>query len=183
MASPWKFLARLISPGRAQRPEDGSTETVAQGGRSEIAGLAEAPAEENLDSLGRPTSDATHRHDQGPAISAARVLSEEAKIDGQVEGGDGEVVQAADPTLFDEPGTHIIAAHGAVDIQGAVEVAPRKQRSRGKKAVAVPNGSQVSDTANEMSLDEEIRLLRGQLAKKLKLQNTQLRKMLERFEP
>jgi hypothetical protein len=32
------------------------------------------------------------------------------------------------------------------------------------------------------SLDEEIRLLQGQLASKLRIQNAQLRPMLERFE-
>jgi hypothetical protein len=34
----------------------------------------------------------------------------------------------------------------------------------------------------EGSLDDEIRVLRRQLAEKLRLQNAQLRKMLERFE-
>lgn len=59
-----------------------------------------------------------------------------------------------------------------------MEVIPRKQRNRGKKAGAISDVSH----AVEMTLDEEIRVLRGQLAGKLKLQNAQLRKMLERFE-
>ena len=33
-----------------------------------------------------------------------------------------------------------------------------------------------------MSLDEEIKVLKGQLASRLKIQNAQLKKMLERFE-
>ncbi|MDQ0561029.1 hypothetical protein [Rhizobium mesoamericanum] len=111
--------------------------------------------------------------------------SEEAAGQDKIDGRDVEVVQAVHPVLSDESGTDIIAAHRAVDIQAAVEVTPRKKRSRGKKTVAVPNAPQapqVSSTGNEMNLDEEIRLLRGQLARKLKLQNAQLRKMLERFE-
>ncbi|ARO32344.1 hypothetical protein NXC14_PA00047 (plasmid) [Rhizobium sp. NXC14] len=184
MASPWKFLSRLISPGREQRREGGSTKRVAADPLA-IAGPIEAPAEENLNSDGRPTSDATH-HDRSASISAEPVRSEEAKNDRQdkVEIEDAGAVQAVHPALSGETGTDIIAALGVVDIQ-AVEVAPRNQRNRGKNAVAVPNtpqAAQVSDTANEMKLDEEIRLLRGQLARRLKLQNEQLRKMLERFE-
>jgi hypothetical protein len=183
MASPWKFLSRLISSAREQSREGGSTKKVA-GDPLAIARPIEAPAEENLKSEGRPTSDATH-HDRSASISAEPVRSEEAKNDRQdkVEIEDAGAVQAVHPASG-ETGTDIIAALGAVDVQ-AVEVAPRKQRNRGKKAVAVPNtpqAAQVSDTANEMKLDEEIRLLRGQLARRLKLQNEQLRKMLERFE-
>ncbi|NEI17436.1 hypothetical protein GR220_36635 [Rhizobium leguminosarum] len=51
--------------------------------------------------------------------------------------------------------------------------------------MAISNGSQASQivhAADQMNLDEEIRVLRGQLAGKLKLQNARLRKMLERFE-
>ncbi|MGR9263667.1 hypothetical protein [Rhizobium leguminosarum] len=184
MASPWKFLSRLISPGREQKREGGSTKKVVAADPLAIAGPIEAPAEEKLNSEGRPTSDATH-HDQSTSIFTERVRSEEAKNDRQdkFEIEDAGVVQAVHPASG-ETGTDIIAALRAVDIQ-AVEVAPRKQRNRGKKAVAVPNtpqATQVGDTTNEMNLDEEIRLLRGQLARRLKLQNEQLRKMLERFE-
>ncbi|CAN7550107.1 hypothetical protein LJR255_003911 [Pararhizobium sp. LjRoot255] len=56
---------------------------------------------------------------------------------------------------------------------------------KAEKAEVVPQPSPgvptVSDDA--ISLDEEIRLLRDQLARKLQLQNAQLKRMLERFEP
>lgn len=185
MASPWKFLVRMISPRREQRRENGSIEKISQSGPSAIAGPTEAPAEESFISADRPANDEALPRDQAAAIFTGRVRSEEVKNVGRVDAEDAEVVQAADPALFDETGTDVFPAHRAVDIQGAVEGAPRKQRSRREKAVADPNVSQVtqvSDTANEMSLDGEIKLLRGQLAKKLKLQNAQLRKMLERFE-
>ena len=48
--------------------------------------------------------------------------------------------------------------------------------------MAIANDRQVIHTAKEMGLDNEIRMLRDQLARKLTLQNAQLRKMLERFE-
>ncbi|MDF0700396.1 hypothetical protein PYR71_28760 [Rhizobium sp. MC63] len=185
MSSPWKFLVRLISPRREQGRENGATEKATKSGPSQIADPTETIAEESLNSEGRPTSDATH-HDRSASIFTEPVPSEEAKNDrkDKVEIEDAGVVQAAHPALSGETGTDIIAALRAVDVQ-AVEVAPRKQRSRGKKALAVPNTPQairVNDTANEINLDEEIRLLRGQLARRLKLQNEQLRKMLERFE-
>ncbi|NKK87379.1 hypothetical protein GFL80_24725 [Rhizobium leguminosarum bv. viciae] len=184
MASPWKFLARLISPGREQKRENGSTDEVTPDALA-IAGPTETPPEESLNSGGRPASEELRRHDQSAAVSAEPVHSEQAENDGhdKVERNDAKVVEAAD--LFGGTGIDVTPAHDAVKIKRTVEVAPRKQRSRGKKAVPVKNFSQVSEvahTAEEMNLDEEIRVLRGQLARKLKLQNAQLRKLLERFE-
>ncbi|MGR9221379.1 hypothetical protein [Rhizobium leguminosarum] len=185
MASPWKFLARLISPGREQKRENGSTDEVTPDALAN-AGPTETPPEESLNSAGRPASEELRRHDQSAAVSAEPVHSEQAENDGhdKVERNDAKVVEAADLALFGG-GIDVTPAHDAVKIKRTVEVAPRKQRSRGKEAIPVKNVSQVSEvahTAEEMNLDEEIRVLRGQLARKLKLQNAQLRKMLERFE-
>ncbi|NEJ72862.1 hypothetical protein GR197_20360 [Rhizobium phaseoli] len=127
MASPWKFLARLISPGREQKKENGST-SEATPDASATASLADAVAGEGVNGDDRPASDEINHHDQAVAVAA--------------------------------------------------QVAPHIQRSRGKKAGAISHVSH----ADEISLDEDIRVLRGQLARKLKLQNAQLRKMLERFE-
>ncbi|MHC2569551.1 hypothetical protein [Rhizobium leguminosarum] len=181
MASPWKFLARLISPGREQNRENGSTDEVTPDALAN-AGPTETPPEGSLNSAGRPASEELRRHDQSAAVSAEPVHSEQAENDGhdKVERN----VEAADLALFGG-GIDVTPAHDAVKIKRTVEVAPRKQRSRGKEAVPVKNVSQVSKVshpAEEMNLDEEIRVLRGQLARKLKLQNAQLRKMLERFE-
>ncbi|MBY3044219.1 hypothetical protein [Rhizobium leguminosarum] len=165
MASPWKILARLISPGREQKRENGSTAKVTPDALA-IAGPTEAPAEESVNGTDRPASEELPRHGQAAAISVEPVHSEEAVNGGgdKVDLEDTKTVEASHPT---------------------VEVAPRKQRSRRKEAVAISNGSQASQivhVADEMNLDEEIRVLRGQLAGKLKLQNARLRKMLERFE-
>ncbi|RDJ01478.1 hypothetical protein B5K06_33485 [Rhizobium grahamii] len=182
MASPWKFLVGLVSPEREQRRENSSTENATQGCPSETADPTEAPVEESLNSGEGPRSDAAHRHEQTATIVTERVHSEKVENDGQVDGEDAEVAQVADPAPPGETGTTIIAAHCALHIQGAVEVAQRKQRGRGNKAIAVPNAPHVNDTTNEVSLDKEINLLRSQLATKLMLQNAQLRQMLERFE-
>ncbi|WP_049731610.1 hypothetical protein [Rhizobium ecuadorense] len=179
MASPWKFLARLISPGREQKRENDSTEKVTPEALA-ISGPTETAGEESL--AARPASEELPRHDEAAAISAVPVQSEEAendvhdKVDGQV----AKTVEVADPAISGGIGIAVNAAQTKIKL--AVEVKPRKQRRRGKEAVAVANFSQVNDTADEMKLDEEIRVLRDQLARKLKLQNAQLRKMLERFE-
>ncbi|RFB88794.1 hypothetical protein B5K11_25430 [Rhizobium leguminosarum bv. trifolii] len=181
MASPWKLLARLISPGREQKRESGSTEKVTPEVLAN-AGPTELPAEESLISADRPASEDLPRHGQAGIISVEPVQSEEAVNGGrdEVQRGAAKIVEATDPALSGGTGIAVTAAQ--TKIKRAVEVAPRKKRGRGKEAVAVANFSQVNDTADEMSLDEEIRTLRDQLAKKLKLQNAQLRKMLERFE-
>lgn len=92
-------------------------------------------------------------------------------------------VEAADPALSDEADT---SAHDAPKPL-ATEGATRKRIRRGKKTEpieVIPQPSRgvptVSDDA--ISLDGEIRLLRDQLARKLHLQNAQLKRLLERFE-
>ncbi|NEI32714.1 hypothetical protein GR204_01615 [Rhizobium leguminosarum] len=186
MASPWKILARLISPGREQKRENGSTAKVTPDALA-IAGPTEAPAEESVNGTDRPASEELPRHGQVAAISVEPVHSEEAVNGGgdKVDLEDTKPVGAAHPALSGT-GIDVTAAHDdATQIRRTVEVAPRKQRSRRKEAVAISNGSQASQivhAADEMNLDEEIRVLRGHLAGKLKLQNARLRKMLERFE-
>ncbi|KPH04292.1 hypothetical protein CO657_32520 (plasmid) [Rhizobium acidisoli] len=179
MASPWNFFARLVSAGRERKREQGSTNEV-KPDTLDIAGLTEAGARESLNSADRPTTGGIHRHDQAVAISAERMRSEEAASDApdQVDREVPKIVEAADPALSDGLDVDLAAAHSVTDIDRAVEAAPRKQRSRRKKAVAI---LKVSHT-DEISLDEEIRVLRGELARKLKLQNAQLRTMLERCE-
>ncbi|MBY5371087.1 hypothetical protein [Rhizobium leguminosarum] len=187
MASPWKFLARLVSPGREQKRENGSTEKVSPEALPS-SGSAETPAEDSLNSDGRPAGEELPRHGQPGAISIEPVHSEEAVNGGgdKVDLEDTKPVGAAHPALSGGIGIDVTAAHDdATQIRRTVKVAPRKQRSRRKEAVAISNGSQSSQivhAADEMNLDEEIRVLRGQLAGKLKLQNARLRKMLERFE-
>ncbi|EJZ18553.1 hypothetical protein NE852_32050 (plasmid) [Rhizobium sp. Pop5] len=182
MASPWKFLARLISPGRDRKREEGSTNEVTPDS-SAIASKTEPPAEESPNTAGRPASEELPRQDKAAAISAAPVHSEtENGGRDKADREDAKIAEAADPALSGDTGIEITALHNTPRIKRTVEVAPRKQRSRGKEAVAIANDRQVLHIANEMSLDDEIRVLRGLLARKLKLQNAQLRKMLQRFE-
>ncbi|EJT01562.1 hypothetical protein [Rhizobium sp. CCGE 510] len=187
MASPWKFLARLISPGREQKRENGSTEKVPAEAVA-ISDPTETPAEERVNGAARTASEELPGHGKGTAISLKPVHSDKAKNGGRdkIERGAAKIGQDADPALSCGTGIDVTAAHDTTEIRRALEVAPRKQRRRSKEAVtAVANVSPISQvvhTAEEINLDEEIRVLRGQLAGKLTLQNAQLRKMLERFE-
>ncbi|MBY5496959.1 hypothetical protein [Rhizobium leguminosarum] len=183
MASPWKFLARLVSPRREQKRENGSTEKVSSEALPSSVST-ETPAEDSLNSDGRPAGEELPRHGQPGAISLKPVHSEEAESDvhDKVDGEVAEIVEVADPATSGGIGIDVTAVHDAARIKRTAEVAPREQRSRSKEAVAIANDPQFIHTAYEMSLDDEIRVLRDQLARKLTLQNAQLRKMLERFE-
>jgi uncharacterized protein YijF (DUF1287 family) len=79
-----------------------------------------------------------------------------------------------------------VVAPEAAKLQLAVEGKARKQRGRSKTseaAVAEPSYPAAEVVADgTLSLDAEIRVLKGQLASKLRTQNAQLKKMLERFE-
>jgi predicted nucleic acid-binding Zn ribbon protein len=93
---------------------------------------------------------------------------------------------AGDLAPPDLPDTAVIPSPDAANLQLRVETKPRKQigqTSRPKLAetTQVPPARSIPSNKT-LSLDDEIRVLRGQLAKKLRLQNAQLRKMLERFE-
>ncbi|TCU07561.1 hypothetical protein [Rhizobium sullae] len=185
MASPWKLLARLVSPRRQQRREHGPTDDV----KPDVLAIAkptETAADNGLNTADPRVDEKPALHDQSEAVSAGPDHSEETAsgIHGAADTEGARPVEVADPALSDEAGT---AEHDALKPSQTGEGATRKRSTRGQKAAggeAVPPPSPavpaVSDDA--IRLDEEIRLLRDQLARKLQLQNAQLRRMLERFE-
>ncbi|ARO32472.1 hypothetical protein NXC14_PA00192 (plasmid) [Rhizobium sp. NXC14] len=181
MASPWKFLARLISPGREQKRENGSDlkltpDTLA------ISGPIETPAEARVNGADLPVSEELSPNGQAAAVSAEPVHEAENRGRDKIERGAAKIMEIAKSSLSGDTGSNVTDAHSATKINGSLDVTSRKRRIRFNYAVASESFSQVILTADELSLDEEIRFLRGQLARKLKLQNAQLRKMLERFE-
>jgi hypothetical protein len=88
--------------------------------------------------------------------------------------------------------THAVSDHGSnvaegPDIQassrGPQASAPRRHRNRVTEAVAGPQlANAPTVTVQAISLDDEIKLLRRDLIRKLRMQNAQLKAMLERFE-
>ncbi|TBH54021.1 hypothetical protein [Rhizobium leguminosarum] len=185
MASPWKLLARLVSPKRQQRQEYGSTDdvkpdVVAIAKPTETAaknerGASDRPADERplLDSRSAASSvDPDHADKAGSAVDD-RADIEDAKS--------GEV---ADPDLRDEANA---AARAAPKTFRVGDGQTRKRRMRRTKegtiAVVLSPSRTVSAASDDaINLDKEIALLRDQLARKLQIQNTQLKRMLQRFE-
>jgi hypothetical protein len=85
------------------------------------------------------------------------------------------------------PATVVIPTYGASYFEDGSEAAPAKRKRRTKTVEPVVAASKaslavVAASDDEIGLDDEIRALRGQLVRKLRLQNAQLKKMLERFE-
>ncbi|MCF1464865.1 MULTISPECIES: hypothetical protein [Rhizobium/Agrobacterium group] len=187
MASPWKFLSRFVPGRRGQKQDDGKVvhpkpDVLA------IAGPSGSVAEEDFDSedpladveLPRPDPSDPVSVEHEPVGGAVEEAGE--KLDNVVA---GIVVDGSAPS--DNTDLGVTSAPDATDLHPPVEGKARKPRPRAKKPEPVVVTAQVSlgvDTASDdtISLDEEIRVLRGQLAAKLQLQNAQLRKMLERFE-
>ncbi|QKK28007.1 hypothetical protein [Rhizobium hidalgonense] len=185
MASPWKFLARLVSPRRQQKQEHGSTDDV-KPDVSAIAELTEAPAGSRLKAVDRAANERPFIHEEREAASVDPHHAEEAVsiVDDTADVESAKPVEAADPALSNEADT---AAHAAPKAFRVGEGQTRKRGMRGKKpktiAVVVPPSPSAPTAFDDViNLDEEVRLLRDQLARKLQMQNAQLKKMLERFE-
>ncbi|MBX4911024.1 MULTISPECIES: hypothetical protein [Rhizobium] len=176
MASPWKLLARLVSPRRQQRQEQGSTDAV----KSDVLAIAKPTANNELGAADRPADEKSVLQGHSAAVPVDPGHAEEAAsaVDGPTDIDGAGPEEGADPALFDEVD---IAAHAAGEGQ------TRKRSTRGKKsktiAVVLPRPPSVSTASDDaINLNEEIRLLRHQLASKLRMQNAQLKHMLERFE-
>lgn len=182
MASPWTFLARLVSPRRQQEQKHDQVEDVNPDVReNEVS--TEKLAEESLSSAnqqgdGRPPFGRTN------VLSAERGSSEQTgrDVDGAVESDNsGAVVSGQDLSDVD-----VSLAPGAPTVEKTVEAAPIRRRRRARqiaRAVVAKSSPAVPTILDGMtSLDDEISALRRQLASKLRLQNAQLKKMLERFD-
>lgn len=169
MKSPWKYLAQLTSFGRADKEPDSPRETELQSPASEAAGpVAETPNE----TAGDP----------GAAYTDAAVVA--------VDGGEPALVMAVDRSGADD---HASRPEPARPRQ-AIPTRKQRRRKTSASAVAVADAIEYGDKgsgaaqppmtfADEVAaLDDEIRCLRRQLAEKLLLQNTQLKKMLERYD-
>ncbi|MBB3571104.1 hypothetical protein [Rhizobium sp. BK491] len=185
MASPWKLLARLVSPRRQQRQEHASTDDV-KPDLLAIANLTETAADNGLNTGAPPVDEKPIADEQSAAVSADPDHSDETAsgVDSTADIGGAEPGKTADPDLSDEAAT---VAHAGPKLLQTGEGVTRKRRKLAKsaepvEAVLPPSAAAPSASDDTISLDEEIKLLRNQLARKLQLQNAQLKRMLERFE-
>lgn len=158
------MLARLVSP-RRQPAQDEATDEGASPAVSPIVGSTDKPgAGDELD---------------GP--SAAHGPFDETggdnAIDGTLEKDDADVPTGNTASLADR----------AAKIKKTAKAVSHRRSGRPKPVETLAAAAQTDPVARTISedmsdLEAEIRFLREQLANKLRLQNTQLRKMLDRFE-
>lgn len=183
MESPWKFFARLVSPRRQQKPGDGPFEEE-KPNVSPIAAPREPSAKADITLADQPIGE-----NAPPAVPSAPVSAEPQPLagidsDGQVRevSDNNEDAQTSHPAKPDIGATRVYVAPKA---EAIVRAAPDKRKGRARETKAVDDtqaSAVVPAKSDEISLDEEIRVLRGKLASKLRLQNKQLKKMLERFD-
>ncbi|RWY65674.1 hypothetical protein EHI46_30600 [Rhizobium leguminosarum] len=181
MASPWKLLAGLVSRRRQQKQEHGSTDDV----KPDVSAMAE------------PTEAAANRSKAADRAANEKPVTEAVSVD--LPRHAEEAANSADHTTDVESATlekaadlassneADVAAHASPKALPVGDGPTRKRSRRNKKTKTIavvlppsPGVAAISDDA--VSLDGEIRLLRDQLATKLRLQNAQLKKMLDRFE-
>jgi hypothetical protein len=169
MASPWKFLSRLVPRRREPKQDDAEV----AGGKPDVLALPGPPETVAEDSL-----DASSAHVDAD-LPPAKISNPTSIETPTIESALGEA---------DDMPANVVADVVAGDLTPSdlLDTKPRKQLRQTRRpkltdTEQVPRDRSIPSN-DTLSLDDEIRLLRGQLAKKLRLQNAQLRKMLERFE-
>lgn len=180
MAFPWKLLARLVSPRRQERQEHDSADDV----KPDVLAIAkptESVASNGLNTADPPVDEKPVVYEQSEAVSADpdHTVDTASSLYGKADSEDAGPAQAADPALS-------VARDAGTPLQNG-EGATRTRRKLAKSAEPVetvlpPSPAAPAVLDDTISLDEEIKLLRDQLARKLRLQNAQLKRMLERFE-
>jgi hypothetical protein len=193
MKSPLKFLAGLIAWGRAAESPQALT------GRDPDTKLS-SPEVRQL--LPAPDVSATAVDDNHPSKTASTVAASEpeAGADGKPPVSHPIVEEAVAPVkasvVQSADDAKLVAESASVR---ELVTKPSAERASRKKAVledatavkAIPSDDRhvaqssvpaLSVSNEAVSLDDEIAALRKQLAQKLRLQNAQLRTMLERFD-
>lgn len=190
MASPWNLLQRLTSWRRERNEQQGGLTNDVPPAEATGAPVAvtSGKARDSSDRLVEEKLQATRPAD---ALVTMQDRSVEAasRVHRNVDLESTGFVDAPGPAL---PGTGELTAASMSDARMS---ASSRARSSGKrKRAKKPRASKADEPVPQLQtrapsfsdevrrLDEEIGLVRGQLAHKLQLQNAQLRTMLERFE-
>ncbi|MDH4441315.1 MAG: hypothetical protein QE284_13120 [Rhizobium sp.] len=185
MASPWKFLASLVSPRRQKGPAD---EKAADRAPEEpgTAGSGKRFVGESLDSVDLPRAKSFRPLHPADGLAAPHGAAGQA-VDHHQDTVEPDSSEIEDVSRTQLPDTVVTPADGASNLNETSKAVPTKRKGRTRTVEAVVAASKATPAAlaasnEEVSLDDEIRALRGQLVRKLRLQNAQLKKMLERFE-
>ncbi|MCY1745084.1 hypothetical protein [Ensifer sp. SL37] len=170
MKAPWKYLVQLASLGRTVKAPENTSEIE---------------AEDPADKVADPIVEASN--EEPSSLDAANIDTEVAAVDQN----DGTLATIVDRSPAD-------AQVMLSELDGPPQPPPTKRRRRSQKTsagdVAVAEVVEYGDRrsgapqppttfVDEMkALDEDIRQLRRRLAEKLRLQNTQLKQMLGRYD-
>jgi hypothetical protein len=195
MKSPWKFLTDLAL--RRQKSEAEEKPIDAGDNRDVVADEAEPPSANHLGMsspvLSGSSDDASLTDSPAKAVIpkkdveiAPLALSKSSTENGEAEGKSGQepargVISAAGR---DTPKKASNASANWAVRSGATHKLNNDQRIEGSEAVVETPTLSSSENAvfdEAVILDAEIKQLKVDLARKIQLQNSQLRKMLERF--
>lgn len=180
MASPWKFLTRLVRPQRLET-DDGKAN---QDSKPDVA-HSETTGEKDVEHADPPATETQEAVDQSAPVIVEPAQGGAKKR--RARKNTGGIALKGEPVS--EPTGPTKTPHEGVGPERAAVIAKplpeRRTRSKGVKSVTLVSTTlpAARSAADEIILaDEEIRQLRLELADKVRLQNLQLRKMLERFE-
>ncbi|RWY76350.1 hypothetical protein EHI44_35025 [Rhizobium leguminosarum] len=188
MKSPWKFLAELTSRTRRADVQKGLTGHEVKG--------------ESSQGEGEQTPSNLPNGSDGPTLNEHLPVDDLSATTSPVAASDVVPVRAASepmdfPTLDPHEDGRPSPPPASKAINHHLKVAGRKSESaKGVRADAFVQNTTGTDKqqprplisphesffASVMSLDEEIKQLKKQLAEKLHLQNVQLKRMLARFD-
>jgi hypothetical protein len=190
MKSPLKYLAGLMSRGRGAEPPQA---LIGQNRRPKHLVEAQATLETSVSALAMPSAtDATPPH-TADLPSAPAPIEDDTILDAEAPDLAPAVVgNVAPPDTSDIPSRD----DTAVALASRSPVKTRAKRITQEKTtlkidaaadIISSDGTRVapisiSASNDVVSLDDEITGLRTQLVQKLQLQNSQLKKMLERFD-
>lgn len=171
MASLWNFVARLTSRRPKEPQRSPPTAVVEQQGAATL--LAARAVRDDAAPLSEPPQPGATAGEPGKALDS---------VDRAARPGTARATDAADHAVSDN-GNKVAAEPIIPSSLHALRVlAPRRPRNRAAEAIAGPHANAPTVTAQAISLDDEIKLLRSELISKLRLQNAQLKTLLERFE-
>lgn len=191
MASPWKFLARLTSRRRGSKEQQDGVIDDVKLEEPVIPKPVEAATDNTSNSSDRLGEGEPQPADQSDAEMTVPEHSAEAgsSVQGKADLESAKLVDSTSPALSDDADFIATPTPDALTFSSSKKRPSAKQKrsqdaSVIKSVEVFPQLPTIVPTFSDevQSLDEEIRLLRDQLARKLQLQNAQIRMMLERFE-